>query len=144
MLSPTSGSKNKSRKIPEWSMYHVKPHAPPKSRLIFNLLHCFISKKLELLIQFPLQQIFKYKKRLLRVKHFVTHTDFLRWGVVKLQAKPSELEDHPLSDVRDSLFSIFISNRNLRTRHAVAIRRPPDVAYIKWNTSAMENNLRQY
>jgi hypothetical protein len=45
-----------------------------------------------------------------------------------------KLEDHPLSAVRDGLFNIFAGTlhiwrpfpRNLRTRHAVVTRDPPN------------------
>jgi hypothetical protein len=41
-----------------------------------------------------------------------------------------KLEDHPLSAARDCLFNIFgavSSIRNLRTRHAVVTRDPPNM-----------------
>jgi hypothetical protein len=49
----------------------------------------------------------------------------------------TKLEDHPLSSVRDCLFNIFPpyleavpSIRNLRTRHAVVSRDPPNMKLI--------------
>jgi hypothetical protein len=42
-----------------------------------------------------------------------------------------KLEDHPLSPVRDCLFTIFVATsiRNLRTRHAVVTRDPRNMEF---------------
>jgi hypothetical protein len=62
------------------------------------------------------------------------------YGEELLAPRPTpQLEDHPLSAVRDCLFNIFSASppylegvssiRNLRTRHGVVTRDPPNIYY---------------
>jgi hypothetical protein len=67
-----------------------------------------------------------------------SHNKIIFYGEELLAPRPTpKLEDHPLSAVRDCLFQYIRSNppyleavpsiRNLRTRHAVVTRDPPNM-----------------